>query len=158
MHPLDILKYGDSFMQRTLAPFPKAEVYRSGACGRWSVKDLVAHLGSFELVLEEVLGSLLEPGPTPLLELFSSPSVNFNDSQVDARQDDSYETVLAEYQQAYVSVLALAAKLPPETWTHTGLLAWYGAEYDLEDFIVYSYYGHKREHCGQIQVFSDQFK
>lgn len=158
MHPLDILKYGDSFMQRTLAPFPKAEVYRTGACGRWSVKDLVAHLGSFELVLVDILGSLLDNGATPTLDAYTNPQVNFNDTQVDARADDSYETVLGEYQQAHEKVMQMAARLPEETWRQTGLLAWYGAEYDLEDFIVYSFYGHKREHCGQIQVFSDQFK
>lgn len=36
-----------------------------------------------------------------------------------------------------------------------GALPCYGAEYDLEDFIVYSFYGHKREHCAQIAVYRD---
>jgi hypothetical protein len=36
-----------------------------------------------------------------------------------------------------------------------GALPWYGAEYDLEDFIAYSFYGHKREHTAQINVFRD---
>jgi hypothetical protein len=29
-------------------------------------------------------------------------------------------------------------------------------EYALDDFIVYQYYGHKREHCAQIAVFRDK--
>jgi hypothetical protein len=37
-----------------------------------------------------------------------------------------------------------------------GTLPWYGPEYALDDFIVYSYYGHKREHSAQINVFRDQ--
>ncbi len=53
--------------------------------------------------------------------------------------------------------MALAAQISAETWEHEGLLPWYGQEYDLEDFIAYTYYGHKREHCGQIAVFRDQF-
>lgn len=159
MHPLDILKYGDSFMQRTLDPFPKEQVYLTGACGYWSVKDLVAHLTSFEKVLEEVLANQIDPDlPMPTLELFGSQEVNFNDSQVEARRDDSYEDVLAEYQRTFAHVMDFARQLPAESWRQDGLLAWYGPEYDLEDFIVYSFYGHKREHCGQIQVFSDQFK
>ncbi len=44
-------------------------------------------------------------------------------------------------------------KIPEGAWRQTGMLAWYGAEYDLEDYVVYTYYGHKREHCGQIQAF-----
>jgi hypothetical protein len=49
-------------------------------------------------------------------------------------------------------------QIPADTWVKEGILKWYGAEYDLEDFIVYTFYGHKREHCGQIATFSDRFK
>lgn len=155
MHPQDILFYGHRFYLRSLERVPAAEVYRQGACGIWSTKDLVAHIGSFETVLVEILGNLLEPGPTPLLEAYARP--DFNDSQVNARQEMSYDEVLAEYVQAYEKAHALAGRIEPARWRESGLLAWYGAEYDLEDFIVYTYYGHKREHGGQIQVFSDQF-
>jgi hypothetical protein len=39
-----------------------------------------------------------------------------------------------------------------------GLLPWYSAEYDLEDYITYAFYGHKREHCAQIAVYRDTLK
>jgi hypothetical protein len=39
-----------------------------------------------------------------------------------------------------------------------GLLAWYGAEYDLEDVVAYSQYGHKREHGAQVNVYKDTVK
>ena len=38
-----------------------------------------------------------------------------------------------------------------------GLLGWYTAEYDLEDFLVYTYYVHKREHCTQVAAFTERF-
>lgn len=158
MHPQDILKYGHTFVTRTLDPFPKNEVYRAGACGFWSVKDLVAHLSSFELALVDLLGNLLDQRPTPILDQYRSQGLAFNDYQVNSREEMKYEQVLAEYTTAYEQVSQLANQIPASLWTQTGLLEWYGAEYDLEDFIVYTYYGHKREHCGQIQVFSDQFK
>jgi hypothetical protein len=31
-------------------------------------------------------------------------------------------------------------------------------EYALDDYIVYAYYGHKREHSAQIAVFRDLVK
>ncbi|MFO7664109.1 MAG: hypothetical protein R6X18_16150 [Chloroflexota bacterium] len=37
----------------------------------------------------------------------------------------------------------------------TGFFPHCGAEYDLEDFIAYSFYSHKREHCAQIAVFGN---
>ena len=39
-----------------------------------------------------------------------------------------------------------------------GTLPWYGPEYDLEDFIAYTFYGHKREHMAQVNVFLDTLK
>ena len=49
--------------------------------------------------------------------------------------------------------LALAAALPAGAWQRTGFLRAYGAEYDPGDFIVYAFYGHKREHAAQIAVY-----
>ncbi len=158
MNPNDILKYGHLTVMGTLKNFPEAQWYTSGACGYWSVKDLIAHLSSFELVLVEILNNFLDPGPTPYLDTFAGDRMGFNDVQVDRRKDLSMEDVLAEYQAAHDKAMAAAAQIPTEIWRQQGALPWYGAEYDLEDFIVYTYYGHKREHCGQIAVFSDQFK
>ena len=158
MNPLDILKYGHLTVMRTIESFPKDQWYTSGACGYWSVKDLLAHLGSFELVLEEILNNLLDQRATPMLKLYTDPNVNFNDTQVDQRSGQTLEQVFGEYQNTYGRVMAVAAQISAETWNREGILPWYGAEYDLEDFIVYTFYGHKREHCGQIAVFSDRFK
>lgn len=159
MNPSDILKYGHLTVLSTVERFPRTELYTSGACGYWSVKDLVGHLGSFELVLVEILTSLVTPGPTPLADQLMSDGRAFNAEQVDRlRKDLSFEHVLQEYIAAYDQVESLVPQIPPETWRSTGVLPFYGEEYDLEDFIVYTYYGHKREHSGQIAVFHDRFK
>ena len=66
--------------------------------------------------------------------------------------------VLAEYDQAYDQGLRLLPRIPEAQLRQAGTLPWYGMEYSLEDFVVYQYYGHKREHCAQIAAFRDQFK
>jgi len=66
--------------------------------------------------------------------------------------------VIDEYKDTHELVMDASAKIPPGSWRRSSALPWYGEEYDLEDFIVYSYYAHKREHCGQIDVFTDRFK
>src|SRR5579859_3428395 len=50
MNAVDILKYGQQTVLQTLAEFPEAAVEKSGACGAWSVKDIIAHLASYEEV------------------------------------------------------------------------------------------------------------
>jgi len=39
-----------------------------------------------------------------------------------------------------------------------GTLPWYGLEYALDDFLVYAFYGHKREHSAQIAAFRDRLE
>ena len=156
MNPSDILKYGHTFFLKSLAVVPTEHRTDPGACGRWSVQDLLAHITSYEWVLVEILETLQTPGPTPTLDEFKAGG-EFNDAQVDRRQGMTYEAVLAEYDHAHARVRSLVAQLPAELWRQNGVLPWYGAGYDLEDFIVYTYYGHKREHGGQIQVFRDRF-
>ena len=159
MNPQDILKYGHLTVLRTVESFPREQFDAPGAVGYWSAKDVMAHLGSYELVLVEVLQNILEPCPTPLLDEFKSGGQAFNDRQVDVlRKDRTMQEVLDEYRSAYENVAALAKRIPVYAWRRTGMLPWYGEEYDLEDFIVYTYYGHKREHCGQIQTSRDRLR
>lgn len=159
MNALDVMMWGHRTVVRTLNSFPEEEWYTQGACGYWSVKDLVSHLASFELMLVEALENCLQPGETSLLDQFIADGQAFNDEQVDRlRADRKMEAVLEEYTTAHKRVWAVAEQISPEMWEREGIFPWYGKEYDLEDFVVYSFYGHKREHCGQIQVFRDRFR
>ena len=152
----DILKYGNRTLMTTLEGIPVEKWSTDGVCGWWSVKDIIAHLASYEQVLVEVLGNLVDGRPTPTLKLFAHE--NFNDLQVEQRQDNSPMQVKAEYEDTHQKVRKLIAQVSVETRRQKGVLAWYGGEYDLEDFLVYSFYGHKREHSAQIAVFKDTLK
>jgi hypothetical protein len=136
MNAHDILYYGDSFVTRNLNGLPMEHWQTDGVCGWWGVKEIIAHLASFEHVLTDVLRSFLEGGPTPHL----TPA----------------ET-LAEYQAGVAENLRLVSRIPAETLRRPGTLPWYGQEYSLDDYIVYQFYGHKREHMAQVNVFKDSF-
>lgn len=166
MNAQDILKYGHGTVLRAVEGLPDAEWETGGVCGLWSVKDIIAHLASYEQVLEEVLLSFqgnsampsLSPGgsATPMLNAFVAPGGQFNNSQVALRASGSYADVLDEYTSVHERVSTLAAQIPAETLRQAGTLPWYGLEYALDDLIVYAFYGHKREHCAQIAVFRDR--
>jgi hypothetical protein len=158
MNAHDVLKYGHRTVQRAIEGLTPEQWTLTGACGVWSCKDLIAHLASYEQVLVEVLRSFTgEGGPTPHLDRMRAGG-NFNDAEVAARQGLSVNETLAEYEAAQAETLRLLARVPAEVRRQPGTLPWYGAEYDLEDYIVYAIYAHKREHCGQIAVFRDRFK
>ena len=156
MNAVDVLKYGNLTVLHTLDGVPISEWETGGVCGVWSVKDIIAHLASFEHMLVDLLNSFLDGGPTPCLDEYRELGVQFNDAQVALRQSKSPQEVLAEYKDTQAQVMELVKHIPQETIRQPGTLPWYGMEYDLEDFLVYTFYGHKREHCAQINVFRDQ--
>ena len=155
MNAADILKYGHLTFLQTIDGFPEEAWETPGACGVWSVKDIIAHLASYEHVIVDVLTTFVDGGLTPSLTLFLESGGQFNDSEVAVRKDKTVREVVAEYNDTHEQVMSLAARIPVETFRQTGTLPWYGMEYALDDFIVYTQYGHKREHSAQIAAFRD---
>jgi uncharacterized damage-inducible protein DinB len=151
MNTLDVLKYGNQTVQQALAGLPDEAWQTSGVCGVWSVKDIIAHLTSYESVLRDLLKSFVDGGPPPQ----SLRKLRDNDAEVALRKEKTAQQVLDEYNEAHAQVMELAAQIPAETLRQTGTIPWYGMEYAVDDFVVYAYYGHKREHCAQIAVYRD---
>lgn len=157
MNVLDILKYGNDTLMKSVERFPAENYETEGACGWWSVKDIVAHMVSYETLLAEVLSTFLGGGPTPTMERMRDLRGDFNDAEVNARRDRRMDAVLEEYRTAHARVVERATQIPAETFRENGTISWYGPDYCLDDFIVYTNYAHKREHAGQIDVFRDRF-
>ena len=158
MNASDVLHYGHDFVLRNLADLPQEHWTTPNVCGWWSTKDILAHLTSFEYLLDEVTHSFTGGGPTPYLEQFGASPGKFNDFQVDIRKNKTAQEIFDEYTGRHAINMEQLAKIPPETRSRVGTLPWYGNEYALDDFIVYQYYGHKREHTAQINVFKDSLK
>ena len=159
MNASDILKYGNLTMLGTLEGVPQSEWEIAGVCGWWSVKQIVAHLASYEVLLVDVLNNVCGGNaPTPTLAAFLQANESFNDDQVAQRAHQNSAQTLAEYNTAHAEVMKLLASIPVETLRQPGALPWYGMEYSLDDFFVYQYYGHKREHMAQVNVFRDKLQ
>jgi hypothetical protein len=156
MNAGDILKYGHGTILQTIDGFPDTAWETGGVCGVWSTKDVIAHLASYEQMLIEVLSAFTGGGPTPYLRMWSELGLGFNDMQVEMRKGKTAAEVLEEYNDAHDRVRAQVAEIPADTFRQTGTLPWYGTEYSLDDFIVYTYYGHQREHAAQIAAFRDR--
>lgn len=156
MNASDILMYGNRTVLMTIADVPDEEWETPGVCGVWSVKEIIAHLASFEHILIEVLG-LFEGGEKgPYMTLWNESGQRFNDVQVARRQDLSSADVLKEYKEAHARTMEMIAHISDKTLRQAGTIPWYGPQYSLDDLIVYAFYGHKREHCSQINVFKDR--
>lgn len=158
MNARDILHYGHDFVLRNLVDLPREHWDTANVCGWWSTKHIIGHLTSLEWMLAEVLQSFRGGGPTPYLAAHNADPGQFNDDQVGQRKDRPAGEVFDEYQAAHARTMELVAHIPAETLRQAGTLPWYGEPYALDDLIVYQYYGHKREHTAQINVFKDLLK
>ncbi len=157
MNAVDVVRYGQGTLLETLEGVPDDAWETPGVCGVWTLKNVIAHLTSYEVVLGEVLAGFVgEDGPTPNLDQLRTPHSGFNDAQVDARAGLTAAETLAELNAAHARVMELLERIPAERARETGTLPWYGDGYALDDLLVYVSYGHKREHAAQIAALRDR--
>ena len=153
MDAVGILRWGHDWLMRQVSGMPEAG-WAEPAVGTWSARDVLAHLSSYELLLSEVLAPFVgETVPTTLLSRYDD---GFNDREVDARAGTPWRDVLAEYREAHERAMAIAVRMPAGVWPQVGTIPWYGAEYALDDLLVFQWYGHKREHGAQIAAAKDR--
>lgn len=150
MHADDVFRYGHLTILRVVDGFPEECWDVPGACGAWTPRDILAHLASYEMLIGDVLSSILSVGPTPTLDRFLTPEIPFNETEVAERAQHSATALLGEYETAHRRAADLLAQIPLQQRREAGILAWYGVEYDLEDAIAYIGYGHKQEHGAQL--------
>lgn len=155
MNPADILRYGQQSIDGRIDRLQPAD-WEAIALGTWTTKDLVGHLGAFEVRFAEIL--TLFVGEEPATNLRVTSPATFNDDQAAIRRDWPVERVVAELRDAHALVMSLVPRIPPEVWREVGTIPWYGPEYALDDLLVYTMYGHKREHGPQIEAVLEHAK
>jgi hypothetical protein len=153
MNTLDVLMYGQRTVRSTIDRYGSDDWGRI-ALGVWTAKDLLGHLGAFEVRFADVVAGFV--GEAPESDLMSADPRTFNDDQAAVRKDWPIERVMSEFLDAHERVMRHASAITPEVWREVGTIAWYGPEYSLDDLVVYQMYGHKREHDPQLSAALEQ--
>lgn len=154
MNVFNVTKYGNLTFLRSLKDLKSVDEEKQGACGTWSIKDIVSHLTSFEILLKEIIETLLDKNyKSKLLSNYALDHGKFNDSEVKKRKSKILNQVIDEYSRVYEKNTQLMKKIEKKQLAKNATLPWYGNEYSFEDLIVYMYYGHKIEHTTQIKIF-----
>jgi hypothetical protein len=149
MNPIDILAYGQADVVRTIRRLAPDD-WTAIALGTWTTKDLVGHLGAFEVRMADVLATFAAgEAPTALM---TADRRTFNDDQAAIRSAWTVDAVMTEFEAAHERVMDHARRIAADVWRETGTIPWYGPEYSLDDLVVYTMYGHKREHNPQLEA------
>lgn len=149
MNAVDMLMYGQRTVRATIDRYGPADWDRI-ALGVWTAKDLLGHLGAFEVRFADQLAPFV--GAPTESELPSADPSTFNDDQAAIRKAWPVADVLAEFLDAHERVMRHARGIEPEVWRQVGTIPWYGPDYSLDDLLVYQMYGHKREHDPQLSA------
>lgn len=149
MNAVDVLMYGQRTVRTTVDRYG-ADDWGRIALGVWTAKDLLGHLGAFEVRFADQLATIA--GAATETDLASADPRTFNDDQAAVRKDWPIERVMAEYFDAHERVMRHARAIPENVWREVGTIPWYGPGYSLDDLVVYQMYGHKREHDPQLSA------
>jgi hypothetical protein len=149
VNPIDILTYGQRTVDELIDRLEPGD-WDAIALGTWTTKDLVGHLGAFEVRFVEILTLFL--GEEPATNINGIPVHVFNDDQAAMRRAWSVEAIVAELRDAHAEAMTLVRRIPADRWREVGTIPWYGPEYALDDLVVYLMYGHKREHTPQLEA------
>lgn len=155
MNMSEALQNANLLVIRALDGLPEKAWDIPGACGDWSVKDIVAHLASYEHVIVDVLNTFLGSEMTPTVERWMQSRVTFNAAEVETRKYATAQQVMDEYQGTQVEAASLVMQIPPEKIQQAGTMPWYGQQHSLADFIQHMY-EHIHEHVVQISAFHVQ--
>ncbi|MEO5885570.1 MAG: DinB family protein [Candidatus Limnocylindrales bacterium] len=149
MNAIDVLHYGQQTVMSTIGRYGPDDWNRI-ALGVWTAKDLLGHLGAFEVRFADILATFVdEPVESDLL---SADLETFNDDQAAIRATWSIEQVVDEFVAAHDRAMRHARTISAERWREVGTIPWYGPSYALDDLVVYTIYSHKREHDPQLSA------
>ena len=155
MNMSEVLQNANLLVIRVLDGLPEKEWDIPGACGDWSVKDIVAHLASYEHLIVDVLNTFLGGELTPTVPRWARSRAAFNVEEVEARKYATAQQVMDEYQGTQVEATSLIMQIPPQKVQQPGTMPWYGQQHSLADFIQHMI-EHIREHVAQISAFHTQ--
>jgi len=149
VNAIDVLMYGQRTIVRTMERY-RPDDWSKTALGVWTSKDLLGHLGAFEVRFADVLATFV--GAPVVSGLLEADPKTFNDDQAAIRAAWTIEQITDEFLTAHERVMTHARVIQVDRWREVGTIPWYGLEYALDDLVVYQMYGHKREHDPQLSA------
>jgi len=117
--------------------------------GRWSIKDLLAHLGWWEEWIATIYATLLR-GENPYAHHLDQKAVDDLNAQALAKyHDQPLAEVRRQEESAYRNLLSVVENAPEEDLFDPHRFAWLQGEL-LAEWIINNAYGHYDEHLADV--------
>ena len=134
---------------RAIEGLSEEQMYQAGAVGYWSVKDVLAHLVSWEAELITALAKLdaYRTQPPPIVEIDDIDEWNAEQYHINAPR--SLQSVQADFHNVHKQLIQTIEALDDRTLDDNRLFAWMEGE-PLSYLIAENATWHEEEHAEDI--------
>lgn len=133
----------------TLSTHSDATLDRKGVVGEWSVKNVLAHLAAWELVVVQVLSERLETGKTPeVMATIAADMDAWNELQVAEVEELTPDDQLVEFEWTRSVLMQYLASLDDTALSKTK--PWAGWDGTVAEYVLDAIAAHERAHAEQV--------
>lgn len=146
---LNNIRAGRDLITAAIARFPKDQLAEQALPNGWSVKDLLAHLGWWEMRVADIYGALSRGG-TPRVVIASDEVDKVNARVIEEYRQRPLDEVNAFETQAYRLIITIAETAPDTDLFNGHRFAWTAGQ-AFYNWIVWNTYEHYEEHLPLIE-------
>lgn len=146
---LTTLLYGRRDWDALLEEVDEVRIQQPGVCGKWSIKDLIAHVTWFEAEMVELFRSCTLSG-SPLWELKTDQR---NERIFQDNQFRSLDDIRQESLKVFAHLLTAIEEVTPAALLDPGEISGMPADWDPLEILASNTWGHYEVHSRHIRDF-----
>jgi hypothetical protein len=146
---LNKIRAGRELIDAAVARFPQDQITEPALMGGWAVKDVLAHLGWWEMRAADIYGALSR-GSSPRVVIAADEIDKVNARVINEYRERSLEEVFAFEEQAYRILLTIAETAPTADLFNPHRFPWTGGQ-PFVSWIVWNTYEHYEEHLALLE-------
>ncbi|MBI4674205.1 MAG: DinB family protein [Chloroflexi bacterium] len=140
-------------LQETLADFSEEDYLRANAIGKWTSKDLLAHVASWDEEMVRVLQTFPMPGESVYTYAISDRNkfAAWNEEQVALRREHSVSQVIAEFEGARRDLIQVIEGLTDAVLNRSRMTSWGVSATGFE--LILAQAARDRENAAQVRSY-----
>ncbi len=157
---IDTIRRSQAAMEQAIAPLSEQQVTNPGVTGEWSIKDILAHIVTWERVLLDRLRAAASdttptfasfPDGPQFAELTEADIDRINDQFYRQNKDRTTRDVLTEFKAISPQIVEIVQMLPEDDLLNPQRFAWAKGQ-PLWEYVSGDTYEHIDEHLDSIQT------
>jgi uncharacterized damage-inducible protein DinB len=140
-------------LQETLAGMSEEDFLRARAIDKWTLKDTLAHLASWDEEVVRVLQTFTMPGESQYTYIISERNgfAVWNEEEINARRERTVSQIMSEFETARRDLIQVIEGLTDAVLNRSRMTSWGRPATGFELRVTQA--EHDREHANQIRSY-----